>query len=192
MLNSHLNFKVRMKKIKNQFLISMPKMSDSIFEKSIIYICEQQIDGYMGIIINKPISNKNEVIDELGSSSMKNIKDIYFGGPVKINRGLILHANDYNNEGTIKISTNISLTSNDKIINDINIGLGPENYKFIVGYSGWSKGQLENEIENGDWLLSNLNEKYIFQKNDEKKWENAYKDLGLKIKMFTGGNSGIS
>ena len=63
---------------------------------------------------------------------------------------------------------------------------------FVVGYSGWSHSQLEQEIENGDWLLSNLNEKCIFQKNNEKKWENAFTDLGLEIKMFAGGNSGIS
>ena len=183
-----------MKKIKNQFLISMPKMSDSIFEKSIIYICEEHTDGYMGIIINKPISNKNknEILNELGTSKINNISNIYFGGPVKINRGIVLHTNSYKTKGTIEISTNISLTSNGKIINDIETGKGPKKYIFVVGYSGWSHGQLEQEIENGDWLLSNLNEKYIFQKNDEKKWENAFTDLGLEIKMFAGGNSGIS
>ena len=181
-----------MKKMKNQFLISMPNMSDSIFEKSIVYICEEQTDGYMGVIINKPIFNKNDILDNLEMINMKKISDIYFGGPVKINHGLVLHSKNYKTEGTIRVSTNISLTSNDKIINDIGRGKGPEKYKFIVGYSGWSQGQLEKEIENGDWLLSSLNENYIFKNNDDKKWRNAFADLGLEIDFFTGGNSGIS
>ena len=114
-----------MKKMKNQFLISMPNMSDSIFEKSIVYICEEQTDGYMGVIINKPIFNKNDILDNLEMINMKKISDIYFGGPVKINHGLVLHSKNYKTEGTIRVSTNISLTSNDKIINDIGRGKGP-------------------------------------------------------------------
>ena len=124
--------------------------------------------------------------------SLKQFSNIYFGGPIKINRGLVLHINNYEIEGTSKISDKISLTSNDKILNDIKNGGGPIKYKFIVGYSGWSSGQLEKEIENGDWLLTTLDEVFIFDLPDDKKWESAFLELGLDLKMFTGGHSGIS
>ena len=45
-----------MKSLKNKLLISMPNMVDPYFAKSVIFICEDDKNGTIGIIINKPIS----------------------------------------------------------------------------------------------------------------------------------------
>ena len=182
-----------MKKITNQFLIALPNMVDPIFKKSIIYMCEYNKDGHMGLIINKPIANNNaEIFTKINTTCTNRLSDIYFGGPVNLNQGIVLHDNNYSIDGTSKISNNISLTSNEKIMNDIDEDIGPSNYKFIIGYSGWSAGQLEKEIENGDWLVTSLDEKAIFDFSEEKKWTTIFSKLGLDVNLFTGGKSGVS
>ena len=76
---------------------------------------------------------------------------IYFGGPVNLDIGFVLHEPDYHTEQTLNISKNLCLTSNDKVINDIKKNNGPNNFLVTLGYSGWDKNQLNDEIKNGDW-----------------------------------------
>ena len=56
-----------MKNLSNNFLISMPHVNDPVFKKSLIYICNHDKDGAMGLIINKPISSLklNQEVDSI-------------------------------------------------------------------------------------------------------------------------------
>ena len=76
-------------------------------------------------------------------------------------------------------------------VDDLSNGLGPENYRFCLGYTGWDKNQLDKEIENGDWLLMPSSSKLIFNTPDEKKWSKASSKLGVDI-MNIGGNAGFA
>ena len=82
-----------MKSLKNKLLISMPNMVDPYFAKSVIFICEDDTTGTMGIIVNKPISQmkivgsgiKNKIFEDIINESEK----IFFGGPVGLNEACI-------------------------------------------------------------------------------------------------------
>ena len=71
--------KQKMKSLKNKLLISMPNMVDSYFAKSVIFICEDDANGTMGIIVNKPISQmkiinagiKNKIFEDIINESEK-------------------------------------------------------------------------------------------------------------------------
>lgn len=168
-------------------------MDDTFFEKSIIYLCEHESDGAMGVIINKNISIKKKqlILNETGLSSLKPNPNIYLGGPVQMNRGLLLHSCDYANEDSKNISQNISITSNEKIIKDLTSGKGPKKYRLTFGYAGWGENQLEREYENGDWLLLPATPKFIFDVPDDKKWEKATQSFGINI-LDISGSTGIS
>ena len=83
----------------------------------------------MGLIINKPIvsdGNKSSFLKDIFSNM--NIKSkIYFGGPVNIQNCFVLHDNSYVSNDTIELSSGISLTSNDSILEDIKNNIGPKN-----------------------------------------------------------------
>ena len=86
-----------MKSLKNKLLISMPNMVDPYFAKSVIFICEDDTNGTMGIIVNKPISQmkivgsgiKNKIFEDIINESEK----IFFGGPVGLNEACIVQKN---------------------------------------------------------------------------------------------------
>ena len=78
---------------------------------------------------------------------------------------------------TIELSSGISLTSSDSILNDIKNNIGPKNYKINMGYAGWDKGQLEDEIKNGDWLLKPVTKNFIFDIPDKNKLKASKKTL---------------
>ena len=182
-----------MKSFSNHFIISMPHMNDPIFSKSLIYICEHDNDGAMGLIINKPMISENaaDIIQQTGLAQIKPPPDIYFGGPVNLEMGLILHDANYNIEGTLTISKSVALTSNKQIVLDLKNGGGPDEFRFSFGYAGWGKGQIEREIENGDWLLMPADDNFIFSIPNTDKWQKAASKFGIDI-LDLGGSAGIA
>ena len=177
----------------NHFLISMPHLDDTVFSKSLIYLCQHDSKGAMGIIINKPMFTEDatEIISKIGLKHITPNIEIYFGGPVNIEMGLFLHDQSYNIDGTITISQSISLTTNRQIVTDINKGNGPNDYRFSLGYAGWGRGQIEKEIENGDWLLIPSDDDFIFSISNIDKWQMAATQFGIKISDM-GGSAGIA
>ena len=102
---------MRNKDLKNHFLIAMPSINDPVFKKSLILICEDNQNGTMGLIVNKPIDNvliKNMFlssdIDDVYPAESK----IYFGGPVNLDVGFVLHESNYHTDKTLNISNDLS------------------------------------------------------------------------------------
>ena len=180
-------------KLTNYFLISSPNLDDQLFEHSLIYICEHDNKGAMGLIINKPFpkENLNLILEETGLINLKPLPNIYLGGPVGMNNGLFLHTSKYYTQGTQQISNELSITSNNIVINDLSKGIGPKNFRFSLGYTGWDKDQLDKEVENGDWLLMPSSSKLIFKIPDEKKWSKASSQFGVDL-MNISGNTGFA
>ena len=170
----------------------MPHMSDPFFQKSLVFICEHDADGAMGVIVNKPMPSENvqDVLNQTGLNHLKPLPDVYFGGPVGVDMGLFLHDNSYHSEGELKIGNKIILTANNQIIIDLKQKAGPLNYLFTLGYAGWGKGQLEREIEDGDWLVMPSENKFIFDLPNQEKWKNAATHFGIDINSFSGGQPG--
>ena len=139
----------------------------------------------MGLIINKPM-------DDISFKDLKNVNHInsdrfqslrmklYFGGPILVEKIIALHTNELKIKTAIPLNNKISISSGKEIIRNIekNINL---DYKLFYGHSGWSPGQLEKEIENGDWLLQTSKIDLLFNLKSEIIWENATESLGINI-----------
>ena len=150
----------------------MPHMNDPFFSKSVVLICDHNSHGSMGIILNKKLDQK-KFNPKFGLENLSKERVIFFGGPVMVNFTLLLHDEKKLEDSSYKISENLFLSNNGFINNKIRIS----NKKFISGYAGWSKGQLENEIKNGDWIVQKARDDLIFETDCEKIWNNAVKSL---------------
>ena len=168
-------------------------MNDPIFSKSLIYMCEHNKNGAMGLIINKPMISENaaEIIQQTGLTQINPTPNIYFGGPVNLEMGLFLHDTTYDIEGTLSVSKTVSLTSNKQIVVDLKNGNGPGVFRFSFGYAGWGKGQIEREIENGDWLVMPADDDFIFSIPNSDKWQKAASKFGINI-LDLGGSAGLA
>ena len=92
-----------------------------------------------------------------------------------VNFTLLIHDEKKLEDTSYKIAENLFLSNNGFANNKIRIS----NKKFISGYAGWSEGQLENEIKNGDWIVQKARDDLIFETDCEKIWNNAMKSLGF-------------
>jgi putative transcriptional regulator len=174
-----------------QFLIAMPGMQDSRFERTVVYVCAHSSDGAMGITINRPAPQINfhdllvqlDIIPEgpeirLPDAASRMI--VHRGGPVETGRGFVLHSADYFIENsTLPIDENICLTATLEILKAIALGNGPENAVLALGYAGWAPGQLETEIQANGWLHCPAAPELIFDNDLDAKYGRALALLGV-------------
>ena len=176
--------------LNGKFLIAMPGMGDPRFKNAVIYLCSHNAEGTMGLIINKLATNFNisDLLKQLNieTSNILEPFPIYLGGPVEPYRGFILHSLDYfNKEKTIKIDNVLGMTSTLDIVEDIVTNKGPKTFFVALGYSGWDAGQIEMEIKNNGWLVSDAKTDIIFQHNNKNKWEDSLKILNVDPKFLS-------
>jgi putative transcriptional regulator len=184
-----------MKNITNQIIIAMPHMSDDRFKKSVVLIFEHNSQGATGLIINKQIDKKMslDIIDGINQNidnKINNKTPIYYGGPLSPDRGIVIHDNKALSNDSIEIDGELFLTSHiDSIIKAQSIDKC--NYKFMLGYSGWTSKQLDSEIENGDWIMQEANSDLIFNKREGEVWQLAINSFGVEISDISS-QGGIS
>lgn len=183
-------------------LISSPFVENSLmFHKSVILIISHNKSGTAGIIVNKHISkiNSKVILNTIKLSKSKEMDfpldiSVYFGGPVDSERGIILHSTDYIGKPMIKVSKEISISSDVEIISDILENKGPKHKMLILGYAAWEPGQLVEEIRNNSWLIlpNNIEEdeelfshKLIFECDNANKWNSALKYSGISLRNYT-------
>ncbi len=170
-------------------LIATPAIKDPIFASSLVYMCEHNENGSMGLVVNHETSQiLGDIFDQLNiKCEDEAIKDqpVFIGGPVQLEQGFVLHSSTGHWQNSIEVSEGINLTSSLDILQSIAGGLGPEDYLVILGFSGWASGQLETELQQNSWLTSTCSPDLLFHQKPEDKWQVAFDTLGFDINMLS-------
>lgn len=161
--------------LKGTFLVATSQMRDPRFERTVILIIDDGEDGTMGLIVNKPAGRVDlrTVFPRLQEPPDPGDAEttVYFGGPVELAMPFILHSTDRTLDSSRTIVPGVALSVDPDFLKQIVRGDGPEDVLFILGYSGWSPGQLAGEIANGAWYTVEASRSQIFAVDPEKTWE---------------------
>lgn len=178
----------------NQFLIAMPGMSDGNFAGAVVYMCEHTENGAMGVVINRPIDIKLKNLFEKVDLHLdrEDLSDapVFFGGPVQTERGFVLHerldeeGGHYNS--TLKIPGGLEMTTSRDVLEALSHGAGPRKVFVTLGYSGWSAGQLEEELGRNGWLTVDARSDIIFDTPIEQRYDQALALLGIDRSFLMG------
>lgn len=174
----------------NQFLIAMPELDGTYFGRSIIYLCEHDDEGAMGLVINKPTDlSIATILDEINLEQEVETdltdKLVISGGPVQTDRGFILHNGTKQWSSSLKLDEQIIVTTSKDILSNLNPITGPDKFLMTLGYSGWSAGQLEDELANNTWLTLEADPEILFNTPADKCWDEALKSLGISPEQLT-------
>jgi putative transcriptional regulator len=172
----------------NQFLVAMPTLMDPNFHRTVTYICEHSSEGAMGIVVNRPLELKlDEIMAQMDIESGPALSDVhaYYGGPVDMARGFVLHTPVGEWEATLEIGEEIGVTSSRDILIAMAQGNGPAKAIVALGYSGWGAGQLESELVQNAWLTCPANLDIMFDTDCERKLEAAAARLGVDLNSLT-------
>ncbi len=169
----------------NQFLVAMPTMSDSIFERTVVLVCMHDEDGALGVVINRITElHLEDILKELDlqpNEQPETKLPVHFGGPCQIERGLVLHDATRSWSSTIKVGNEFGLTMSRDVLEDISENRGPRFYLPVLGFSGWESEQLETEMQNNMWLSTPADFSIIFDTPVHERWQRAASLVGIDI-----------
>ena len=178
----------------DHFLIAMPSMLDPVFGGTVVYICEHNADGALGMIINRPTDMTMGVLfDRLDLSleigpygESRSGKPVMFGGPVQVERGFVLHAPNDHYSSSLIVSEQVALTTSRDVLESVAAGHGPERLIVTLGCAGWSAGQIEEEILRNGWLTVKADPGVLFDTPVEQRFTAAMHLLGIDPNDLSG------
>lgn len=173
-----------------QFLIAMPGLQDPHFARTLSLICQHDAQGAMGLVLNRPSEyGLGELFDQLDlacDDSVLRALPVLSGGPVQAERGFILHADGRSWDSSMRLSSGLTVTTSRDILQAMAAGDGPDRFQVLLGYSGWSAGQLEAEISENAWLNAPVDQEIIFNTPVESRWQAAAQLLGVDLSLISG------
>ena len=180
----------------NQLLIAMPGMLDDQFAGTVVYVCEHNPQGAMGLVVNRPtnldLKDLFERIEIKLETPPLEKQPVYLGGPVQTERGFVLHpqADDIRYSSSLTVPGGLAMTTSKDVLEAVSTGQGPEQFLMTLGYAGWSAGQLEDEISRNGWLNVSTNlediKKIIFETPYEQRYEKVMNIIGIDPSHLSG------
>ncbi|MDO5357678.1 MAG: YqgE/AlgH family protein [Conchiformibius sp.] len=175
----------------NHFLIAMPDLGDGLFSGSVVYVCEHNDDGAMGVIINKPSPIPMDVVFAGNGKSVPERflnEFVLMGGPVQPERGFVVHTpvGAWMSSLAVGGGDNAVTTSRD-IIDNLADTEKVEKVLLTIGYASWSKGQLEKELADNAWLTVAADNHILFDVPAEQRYQAAFAKLGVeRVSLMNG------
>jgi len=168
---------------KGKILISEPFLTDSFFSRSIVYLTDHSDEGSVGFIINKSLDIKIENALE-GFENYNEI--ISMGGPVASNTLHYLHTLGDMIPGSTWIKDNLFWGGEiDEIRKLVNTGMIKKGQiRFFLGYSGWTKGQLQNELNENSWVIARVPSETVMKSRGDDSWRAILRGIDKKYKVW--------
>lgn len=182
----------------NHFLIAMPGLQDAVFSRSVVYVCEHNERGALGLVINKPsdidLRRLFEKVDLPLHRDDLSEAPVFQGGPVQTERGFVLHEPTFGAvdqpgdpvyASTMVIPGGLEMTTSKDVLEAISTGAGPRRVLVTLGYSAWGEGQLESELSDNAWLTVAASPSVIFDTPVAQRYDQALLLLGLEAWMLS-------
>ena len=167
-------------------LIAAPFLRDYQFSRTVILMVEHNEEGSMGIILNKNFSNLmtlNEVVPEL--ASLPPIP-LYKGGPVGRDTLFYLHTLSYLKDA-LPLGNGLYLNGDFNQMQQYILSGAPTQgvARFFMGYAGWQKGQLKQEMKQNTWIVNNESQVDLLNMYLRDLWQEALCDMGGKYMVWS-------
>ena len=170
---------------RGDLLISEPYLPDPNFDRTVVLICEHDENGTVGFVLNKPATiGLADVMEDMADADSK----LFVGGPVQQDTLHFLHRCDALMDQANLINEGVFWGGDYEQLATLanSQQLSESEIKFFIGYSGWSEGQLSNELNEKSWIVyKNATPDFIFEINPEELWKHVLNRMGGKFKLIS-------
>lgn len=176
---------------KGNLLIAEPSLlHDDSFNKSLILLTEYNKNNSIGFILNKPLKYEiKDIIPEIDCSFT-----VYQGGPVEQNNLYFIHKIPELIPNSIEIKDKLHWGGDFEILKMLLIEdkIKDTQIRFFLGYSGWGSSQLDEELENKSWFVSENNFENIFSEDNNTLWRNKLIEKGGEYKIWANAPNDVN
>lgn len=151
--------------------------------RTVVFMCRHSDEGSFGFVLNKAVE---QTLDQLITGLDGTEVPVYYGGPVQTDTVHYIHQYPDLIPGCYKISDEIYWGGDFETVKELlnNNQIEFDKIKFFVGYSGWEKGQLAEELAEKSWLTATTTRKLVFTTAPEDVWKESLKHLGGEYEML--------
>ena len=186
-MNNNLDiFKIKTNNVapqKGRILIAEPFLLGDYFNRSVVLLVAHSDKGAVGFILNKKVDFPiQDVFPDFPDFDAQ----IYLGGPVSTDSIYFIHKLGDRLKGSIQVLDNLYWGGNfEELKRQITIGLlKPSDVRFFLGYSGWESGQLEQEIKEDSWLVTDVDEEIVMRELNQASWVDFVKKAGNRYSVW--------
>jgi putative transcriptional regulator len=142
-----------MKSLKGHFLIASPGLTDSNFSHTVVLILQHDQNGALGVVINRVLEvTVKQACEQVLETDCQIEGNLHQGGPCEALL-MVLHADTNLDLEDEPVLPGLHFSTDKDTIEHL-VRNPPDKLKFVVGYSGWGSGQLEEELQTGSWLIA--------------------------------------
>ena len=166
-------------------LISQPYLPDPNFERTVVLICEHDEKGTVGFVLNR---RSNSVFSDVIFDAAHFDAPLYVGGPVQHDTLHFVHKDMLEMESGKSLGERLVWGKDfNRLLTLIDTHqIDEKNYRFFVGYSGWSPGQLLEELNAKSWIVyQNKDENLIFDFSSQDLWKKVLREMGGKYRVIS-------
>lgn len=175
--------KLLQKPSKGNLLLSEPFLMDPNFKRAVVLLTEHNQEGTIGFILSK--QSEIKLYDIMQDFPHFDIP-VYYGGPVQKNTLHFIHKLGDMLDGSIKILDGVYWSGNFETLKILveSKQITMDDVRFFIGYSGWSHGQLDEEVKAKSWLITTAEKKFIFHNNPNRLWNSILKNMGKEYAII--------
>jgi len=168
---------------KGRILIAEPFLSGNYFNRSVVLLVAYSEKGAVGFILNKKVEFPiNEAFPDFPDFDT----EVYLGGPVATDSIYFIHRLGDRIPGSIHVIDNLYWGGDfEAIKREISLGtIDPSEIRFFLGYSGWDAGQLEEELKDDSWLVTDVDQESVMGEMDPNSWFSFVKKAGDQYSVW--------
>ena len=179
-------FKIKTNNIppqKGRILIAEPFLHGDYFSRSVVFLVAHSEKGAVGFILNKKI---DFLLQDVFLDFPEFDANVFLGGPVAADSIFFIHKLGDKLPGSIKVLGNLYWGGDFEALKNLISKkiIKPTDIHFFLGYSGWDAGQLENEIKDDSWLVTDVDENTVMRDANNVSWTDFVKKAGNRYSIW--------
>jgi putative transcriptional regulator len=154
--------------LSGQLLVAAPSLQDPNFRRAVVLIGAHSEEGAMGVVLNRPSEvTVGEAVPQL-EQAVDELETVYVGGPVQPNSIVFLAEFLDPSPAGLLVLGRIGFPAPEADIDELSDAIARR--RVFAGYAGWGEGQLDEELDQGDWIAYPARPEDVFTEDPEELW----------------------
>jgi putative transcriptional regulator len=157
-----------MDSVRGQLLVAGPGLLDPNFWRTVVLIVEHTEEGALGLVLNRPSETSvGEAVPQL-AELLNPEERLFIGGPVQPSSVIVLARFEDATDAALLAFDDIGVLGTGPSADELSAGVRAG--RAFLGHAGWGAGQLDGELERGDWILEPARREDAFAQDPQELW----------------------
>jgi len=165
-----------MESLRGQLLVAGPALVDPNFWRTVVLVAEHTGEGAMGVVLNRPSETSVDEAVPLLSGLAEPDALIHVGGPVQPSAIVVLAEFDDPGAAATVVLGNVGFVAVGTELDEL--AGQTDRVRVFAGHSGWGAGQLDEEVERGDWIIEAARRDDVFADDPPRLWSEVLERKG--------------